>query len=246
MLYYSSMEWALAGVALVLVGVVCRRILRLDRPSSRVQRLSSLSKNRQDIYQPISLEIETQTAILGISLNEALGERASGNTENAWRLVRLGVCQWDRLAEIVTIMLNAVTESVPAARSVMAVRGINTGQFRSKAILDVSGMQDVLEQLVFRSKVRYQLHIRFLRRSVEALTAEFRRSYRSVEREAPAELFRNLDPAFHDFDLVIKESLLAFRILLISLPDAALPAFTDDLKGIVSRSVRSKSVAVSR
>lgn len=240
------MEWALAGVTLVLVAFVCRRILRLDQPLPRSRALTALSRSRQEIYHPVSLEIETQTAILGISLNEALGERDSGNVENALRLVRLAVCQWDRLAEIVAVMLKAVTESVPAARSIMVVRGINPDQFRSKAIVEVSGTQAVLEQLVFRSRVRYQIHVRFLRRSVEALTAEFRRSYRSADREATGEIWRSLDPAFHDFDLVIKESLLAFRILLIALPDTALPAFTEDLKGIVSRSVRAKSVAASR
>ncbi|HEX5483904.1 MAG TPA: hypothetical protein VFZ08_14880 [Terriglobia bacterium] len=240
------MEWALAGVTLVLVAFVCRRILQLDRPLPRSRALTPLSRNRQEVYQPVSLEIETQTAILGVSLNEALGERDSGNVENALRLVRLAVCQWDRLAEVVTVMLKAIGESVPAARSIMAVRGINPDQFRSNAIAEVSGTQAALEQLVFRSRVRYQIHVRFLRRSVDALTAEFRRSYRSSDREATGEIWRSLDPSFHDFDLVIKESLLAFRILLIALPDAALPAFTEDLKGIVSRSVRAKSVAASR
>lgn len=236
------MHWALAGLTLIVIGYVCRRILRMDQPFPRPPGLTQLPPEREDIYQPIALEIETQAVILGVSLNEALGERDSGNLENAWHLVRLAVCQWDRLAETLTILLNSITESLPYSRSVVAVRNISAGRFRSKSMIEFGGMREMLDQLIFRSKPRYQTHIRVLRRALELLTAEFRRSYRAAEQiPASSAMWTNLDPDFHDLDLLTKESLLAFRAFLIALPESALPAFAADLKVVVSNSVRSKS-----
>ncbi len=241
------MHWALAGITLIVTAYVCRRILRMDQPFPRPPGLLPLSPEREDVYQPIALEIETQTVILGISLNEALGERDSGNLENAWRLVRLAVCQWDRLAESLTILLNSITENLPHSRSVVAVRSIAAGRFRSKTMIEFGGMREMLDQLIFRSKPRYQTHIRVLRRAMELLTAEFRRSYRAAEQIPEASvLWTSLDPDFHDFDLLTKESLLAFRAFLIALPNPALPAFAADLKVVMSNSVRSTSVTAPR
>ncbi|MGH9354606.1 MAG: hypothetical protein ACRD10_00575 [Terriglobia bacterium] len=240
------MHWALAGLALVVTGYVCRRILRLDEPHKRRPGLVPLPADREEIYQPIALEIETQTVILGVSLNEALGERDSGNPENAWRLVRLAVSQWGRLSETLIVLLNSITENMPYARSVVAVRNIGANRFKSRGMIEFGGMREMLDQLIFRSKPRYQTHIRVLRRALELLTAEFHRSYRTAEQapEASAAMWTNLDPDFHDFDLLIKETLLAFRAFLIALPAATLPAFADDLKVVVSKSVRSKAATV--
>jgi len=242
------MHWALAVLTLILTGYVCRRILRLDDSHIRATGLVPLAPEREGIYQPVALEIETQTVILGVSLNEALGERDAGNLENAWRLVRLAVCQWDRLSEILTILLNSITENMPHTRSLVASRNIATDRFRSRTMIEFAGMRETLDQLIFRSKLRYQTQIRVLRRALEVLSAEFRRSYRSAE-QLPAsavDMWTNLDADFHDFDLLTKETLLAFRAFLIALPDSALPAFAADLKVVVSNSVRSKSAVTPR
>src|SRR5579872_3097692 len=182
------------------------------------------------------------------SLLMRLLESEFGNQENAWRLVRLAVCQWDRLAEIVMLMLHAIAEDLSSSRSIVAVRSITTNRFRSRAMIEFVGTWDLLYQLIFRSKLRYQLHIRVLRRAIETLTAEFRRNYRSAERssESADEMWGNLDPAFHDYDLIIKESLLALRAFLIALPDSALQDFASSLKNVVTHSVRSKSAPAPR
>ena len=234
------MEWVLAVVTLVLVAVVSRRVLHLDDAASRKGFLC-LGREREELYQPVALEIETQTVILAISLNEALGERDEGNVENAWRMVGLALCQWNRLADNVTRLLNAIEASIPSSRSTLRVRNIGPDRFMSRTMLEFLRMRDALNQLVFRSKIRYQMNIRVLRRAVESVSSDFRNAYRSMEKPRPrsCEAWDLLDPAFHDFDLIIKESLLSFRTLLVALPDSALGDFASDLKNIVSRSVRS-------
>lgn len=241
------MHWALATFTLLAVAIVCRRLLRLDGTAGVQRGLVRLQREREEIYEPVALEIETQTVILGISLNEALGERQQGNTENAWRLVGLAVCQWNRLAETVAGLLSAIEANIPSAQSALRVRVIDRQRFRSRTMMEFTHFRDALEQLLFRSKVRFQMNIRMLRRAVEALTSDFERAHDAIGRrnDASSESWDLIDPAFYDFDLVIKEALLAFRNLLPALPESALGEFACDLKPVVSRSVRARSAAAA-
>lgn len=236
------MRWGLAVLTLVVVGYVCRRILHMENSASRRRTLTRLSPDREEIYQPVAHEIETHTGILGVALNEALGKRESGDLQNAWRLVRLAACQWDRVAEITITVLNATTDHLPFAQPMANTRNVNTSRFRSTAMIDFAGVQEALDHSVVRSKIRYQLHIRVLRRAVETLTLEFRKSFRVAEKmpEARPEMWVSLDPSFHDLDLITKESLLAFRSLLVALPDSALIALSSDLKSLIEQNIPPK------
>jgi hypothetical protein len=239
------MSWALAVVTLLVVGYVCRRILRLDNASPRPRGLSPLPAHLEKIYRPVSLEVETQIVLLGISLNEALGERDSGNEENAWRLVRLSLCQWERLAEIVSILLNAISDYFPQTRSLASVRDLTAGQFKSQAMIEFMRVGAMVHQVIFRSKSRYQFHIRVIRRAMDTLTVEFRDACEVAEQrpDASPQLWNNIDPSFHDFDLVVKESLLAFRAFLPALPASVLAELSVELSEVVRHSVRSKSAS---
>lgn len=207
--------------------------------------MANLSPGLEEAYQAVAQEIETQTVILGISLNDALGECESGDSENALRLVRLAIGQWDRLAENVVMMLKIIADRVPYARSGLAVHRLNTSRFRSRAMLDFVSMRDALDQVIVRSKQRCQFHVGVLRRAVEALSGDFRRTYRDAERvpECRFEMWHNVDPAFQDFDLIIKESLLTLRGLLAALPESAVRDFVSDLNKMVARGVRTKAAA---
>ena len=236
------MKWLIAGLILTGMGIVLRRLLRLDEPRSPSPgRLPPLSEERAAIYQPLVLEIETQSAILGISLNDAFEERDAGNPAIAWRLVRLSASEWDRLTEIVALLLRQMTRYLPEARIVVPTRTMEASHFRSRVMVDYVRMHDLLDQLVFQSRLRFQLHLRVLRRAIETLSAEFRRSYRYAERtgDGPVELWTRFDHYYHDLDLVSKETLLALRALLACLPDAALHAFEADLQSILHRGVRA-------
>src|SRR5207237_8519070 len=107
--------------------------------------------------------------------------------------------------------------------------------------------QSLVQQLVLRSKLRFQLHIRTLRRAAEAVTADFRHEYQAAaeaENQSP-DLWRLLDLEAHDFDLITKETLLAFRAFLPCLRDSDLPRFAAELKAVMPRGVRAVSVAAA-
>jgi len=115
-------------------------------------------------------------------------------------------------------------------------------------MVDYVRMHELLDQLVFSSQRRYQLQLRLLRRAVEIVTGEFRRTYRLAERfdHTSAEVWTQIDLDFHDFDLIVKEAVLAFRALLASLPPSALPRLAVDLNALLRGRVRARSLPVER
>lgn len=243
------MKWLLGAVILVVVGAVLRRLLHIDMPAlPRPAGLVPLGEEREALYKPVAQEMETQAAILGISLNDAFEERDANRQDIAWHLVRLSASEWDRLAEIVVGLLNVLAKHLPNLRAAVPSRSIVASSFKSRLMIDHFRLQEFLDRLVFRSKLRFQLQLRVLRRAAEILTAEFRRTYRYAERteDRPPELWNRLDLYFHDFDLVTKETLLAFRAFLVCLPHPALEKFASDLRTVVRTAVRSASVPADR
>jgi len=124
------MEWVFGGLVLVAFGAVLRRVLRMNSDGPKPGPVP-LGLAREAIYRPIALELETQAAILGISLNDAFEERDSGHSDNAWCLVHLSTSEWGRLAEIVVALLNTVNEYMPLARVAVPVRSLATQHFKS-------------------------------------------------------------------------------------------------------------------
>lgn len=242
------MRWLLGILILAILGLLLRRILwRRQEPLRHMRGLSPLGAEREALYQPIAREVEVQAAILGISLNEAIEERDAGNAEIAWRLVRLSVSEWDRLAEILTVLCTTLSKHLADVGAITPSRSMGAHHFKSPVMVDFVRMHELLDQLVFRSKLRFQLHLRVLRRAVETLSTEFRHTYRYGERsgDRPPQLWRRLDLYFHDLDLVAKETLLAYRTFLLCLPHSALAKLSAELQAVMRSKVRHASISAS-
>jgi hypothetical protein len=240
------MTWVLQAGVLLAVGFLLRYALHMDAPKPRPRRgLPLLSRDREPIYEPVARDLEIEAGILGVSLNDAFEERDSGNAEIAWRLVRLSASEWSRLAETTTALLSVMAKYMPVARVSSPVRRLLPERFKSQNMIDYVRLHEMLQQFVFRSKLRFQLHVRILRRAVDTLSAEFRHLYRTAERseERSPELWRLLDLHFHDLDLLMKETLLAYRTFLLALPDNELRNFATDLRAQLPRVGRPKVAA---
>jgi hypothetical protein len=129
---------------------------------------------------------------------------------------------------------------LPATNGIVPVRRVATGHFKSRAVMDNAGLYEFLDQILFSSKHRFALQLRLLLRATAILSKEFRRTCREGERtlDFSEELWTRLDYYFHDFDLIAKETLLAFRTLLAcQSPEGALE-LTLDLQVLLARGLR--------
>jgi hypothetical protein len=236
-----GMQWVIGGLILGIVGIVVRRALRIGSPRKpHVSGLAPLCLDLYAIYHPIAQEVEAHATILGITLNDAFGEREANRHELAWHVVGLAMGEWDRLTGLVVGLLNTLAKHVPNTKVIVPVRRVAAGYFKSRAVIDYVGFYEFLDQILFSSKRRFSLQLRVLFRTCVLLTKEFRRTYREGGRtlDASAEVWNRLDFYFHDFDLIAKETLLAFRTLLICQPPEGIQVLADDLQSLLERGVR--------
>jgi hypothetical protein len=243
------MRWVVGALILAAVGYLLRRLLWKQLPKQHAPSgLAPLGSDRRAVYDGFAPEIEARIAMLGISLNDAFEERDAGRFDIAWRLVRLSASEWYGVEKMLTGLLNTLTNHLPEAQFLVTPRNIHAHRFLSKSMVDYVGVHELLDQFVFSSQRRYQLQLRLLSRAVEFVTDEFRRIYQHYQRvgDSSAEIWTEIDLDFHDFDLIAKEALLAFRALLSSLPPAALPKLALDLDSLLRGKVRARPVAVER
>ena len=243
------MRWVVGLLILGFVAYLLRRALWTKLPSQRAPAgLAPLGSERRAVYDGFTPEIEARIAMLGISLNDAFEERDAGRHDMAWRMVRLSASEWYGIEKIISGLLSTLTQHLPEAQFVLTPRSIHAHRFLSKPMVDYVRMHELLDQLVFSSQRRYQLQLRLLRRAVEIVTGEFRRTYHQAERvgDSTTEVWSEIDQDFHDFDLIAKEAVLAFRALLASLPPSDLPKLALDLEALLRSKVRVRPVRVSR
>jgi hypothetical protein len=241
------MRWIVGVLILTAVGYLLRRLLWKELPKQHTPSgLAPLGTERRAVYDAFAPEIEARIAMLGISLNDAFEERDAHRFDIAWRMVRLSASEWYGVEKILTGLLNTLAKHLPEAQFMVTPRNIHAHRFLSKPMVDYVRVHELLDQFIFSSQRRYQLQLRLLSRAVEIVTEEFRRTYRLAQQvgDSSAEVWTEIDLDFHDFDLIAKEAVLAFRALLISLPPAVLPKLALDLDSLLRGKVRARPVPV--
>lgn len=193
------------------------------------------------VYQPLAEEIEAHSAILGITLNDAFGERQANRPEMAWHLVRLAVGEWERLAELVVGLQDILSKSLPATTGIFPVHCVATDHFKSRPVIDNIRLYEFLDQALFSSKRRFALQLHLLSRSGAILSKEFKHTFRegALTLNCSLELWTRLDCNFHDFDLIAKETLLAFRTLLLCESPEAAQELALELQVLLERGMRA-------
>jgi hypothetical protein len=235
------MGWLFGGLILATVGFVVHGVLGMHS-SPQLQRggLVPLRSDLHAIYHPVAQEIEAHTTIMGITLNDAFGEREAHRREMAWLVVGLAKGEWERLRELVVGLLDTLANYLPTTNVVVPVRRVSADNFKSRPVMDIVGLYEFLDQVLFSSKQRYSLRLRVLSRTCALLSKEFRRTCHEGARaqDSSPEVWSRLDLYFHDFDLIAKETLLAFRSLLACQSPEGVRGMAADLQDLLDRGVR--------
>jgi hypothetical protein len=235
------MGWVIGGIILAAVAVLLRWILRMGAPGKTPAGGTGFLRGElQAIYEPVAQEIEARATILGITLNDAFGEREANRHEMAWQIVRLAVGEWERLTELVIGVQSLISKFLPATTGIVPVRRVVGGRFMSRPVMDYIGLYELLDQALFSSKRRFSLQLRLMFRASAALSKEFRHACRegALTLDSSDELWTRLDYYFHDFDLIAKETLLAFRTLLACQSPEQAQELALDLQVLLERGMR--------
>ena len=242
------MVWVLEVGILLVVAVVLRRTLHMGRNSAPQGAAPHFRRpNNSPLCSPLASEIEAHTTILGVLLNDAIDEQNFGHPDIARRMLSVFDSERERLVELIVNLQNLSLKYLPTAQYPIDARTLNARSFRSQPVSEFLRRHGGLEQFVFRSKLRFQLQLRLLRR----VTAVLNESFEEVKHDAGSnsKLFEwaltQLDLYFHDLDMLTKETLLGFNAELACLSDAALEDMATELSALTSRNSVVSSLALS-
>jgi hypothetical protein len=231
------MIWESIAV-LAAVGIVTRRLLGLSRRRQKTNLPLPGAHGR--LCSTVTLKLERESAILAVSLNEAMEARESGEHELAWSTLHLmSRPQWVRQADMLVLVLGAMTRHLPLARVTLPPRTLMPEFFKSDAMRGYLAMHDSADQFLFRSKPRFSFHVRTLDEAVGRLTADFLEAQPGPLLLPESDLWTRLDHDFHDFDLLTKETVLAVRGFIACLPAAALESFAAEVRPALLQGVRA-------
>lgn len=233
------MLWTLEIGILLVVAVALRRVLHMGQnaPSQKAKPRFRRPRNNPACL-PLSSEIEAHTAILGVMLNDVINEQSSGNVENARTMLSLFDSERARLVELVISVQNLSLKFLPAVQYPLEPRKLDAGCFLSQPVREFIARHVVLEQFIFRSKLRFQLQLRLLRRA----TAVLNESFEVIRHDLVANsnlldcALPQVDLYYHDLDLLTKETLLGFSAELACMPDNMMEDMVAELSTLTGRS----------
>ena len=175
----GEMHWVTGTLILATVAVVVRRALHMgDNGKAQRRRQASLRPDLQALYTPVEQEVAARTTILGITLNDAFGEREANRHDMAWHIVRLAVGEWERATELTEGLQNLISRFLPDTNGVAPLRRVAISHFKSRAVRDYVGLYEFLDQLLFSPKHRFGLQLRLLFHGSTVLSKEFKRACR--------------------------------------------------------------------
>lgn len=235
------MIWFVETGILLVVAVSLRRALHMgEKSASSVSEPRRRKRHSSPLYTRLSSEVEAHMTILGVLLNDAIEEQNSGRSQIARRVLALFGSEWSRLVKLIVQLQTICLEYLPVVQSPVSQRSLNAHAFRSQPMSEFFSRQGVLEQFVFRSNLRVQLHFQLLQRATVALSEDFEVAKQGAEEDG--RLFTwtlgQLDLYFHDLDLLSKETLLGFNSELSSLPEAAVKEIEAEVSALTRNSVR--------
>lgn len=242
------MVWILEIAVLLVVAAVLRRTLHMgkDKPLREgPQRFRRPANN--PLCSSLISEIDTHTTILGVILNDAVEELAAGNPDIARRMLSVFDSERERLVELVISLQNLSLKYLPTTQYPIEARSLNPVSFRSKPVSDFFKRHGVLEQFVFRSKLRFQLRLRLLRRATVMLNESFEVLKPHAKRDVQTfgQTLAQIDLYFHDLDLLTKETLLGFSTELASLPESLLEDLAAELLVLTNRNTVASPLAAT-
>jgi len=242
------MVWIFEIGILLVVAVALRRILRMGQntvPKQVAPRFRRPANN--PICSPLLSEVDAHTAILGVVLNDAINELVSGNPEISGRMLGVFNSERGRLVELVINLQNLSLKYLPTVQYPVEARSLDPASFRSKPVSEFLKRHGVLEQFVFRSKLRFQLQFRLLRRVTALLNESFEEvgGHAGMDIEGLHRTLSQLDLYFHDLDLLTKETILGFSEELAALPDGVLEDMAAEISVLTSHSTVAATPAIT-
>ena len=205
-----------------------RRVPSPVRRSASDDWRAALPREKNQVFESTVRDWECSYAMLSVSLDEALAQRARGELVCAQQQVAI---TFDLLLRLTTMLINAcavVSESGKDVSNLPLVQPLHSELFRGDTGQSAASWNSLFHNVLLGERSRFFHKLRILSNTVEHLGAEFEQIAYDIAAGLsvkPAAGWKQLDSLHYDLNTCLRESEVILKSFLHALPAERLAGF---------------------
>ena len=182
---------------------------------------AALPREKNQVFESIVRGWECSYAMMSVSLDEALAQRARGELVCAQQQVAITSDLLQRLARILISGCTALTERGKHVASLPLVQPLHTEFFRGDTGQSAASWNSLLHNVLLGERSRFFHKLRILSSTLEHLGTEFEQAAHDIASGTcvqPAACWNQLDSLHYDLNTCLRESEVILKSFLHALP----------------------------
>jgi len=214
----------LIPIAMLVIGWITFLILvRRNEKKVESEWTALLSPASEKIYEQARLDMETNTAMVGVAMGEALEVRQLGDVEEAIRFLNIGA---DIIQRFTPNLLSLLAVMAKFSRMVSAISPVNPilpSDFHLAELASLAHLHRILHHMLASTKQRFRLKLYVLGKGLSITSHYLLKKIRGivVRQDSDDQEWREIIAVEEDFQRLSEESIESFRCLMAALSSDA-------------------------
>jgi hypothetical protein len=193
---------------------------------------ATLPREKNQVFESTVRDWECSYAMLSVSLDEALAQRARGELVCAQQQVAITAELLLRLTSTLTNACAVLSESGKHVANLPLVQPLHTEFFRGDTGQSAASWNSLLHNVLLGHRSRFFHKLRILANTVDHLGMEFEQNAHDIAAGLsvePASCWKQLDSLHYDLNTCLRESEVILKSFLHALPAERLAVFGTEL-----------------
>ena len=207
--------------------------------------VSTLPREKDDLYQVVVRRWECSYAMMSVALDEAFALRATGELVCARQQVSIASTMLMRLSPSLISLCETLSARGLRVSKFPVVEPMNADFFRGNTGQSAASWNGILHHVLFSARSRFFHKLRILSHTVGVLADEFEEAAGDISKNLatqPADSWLRLDNLHYDFNTCLREAEVVLKSFLRVLPETHLRSLANELDAPTpSRPVRVKA-----
>jgi hypothetical protein len=207
--------------------------------------VSTLPREKDDLYQVVVRRWECSYAMMSVALDEAFALRSTGELVCARQQVSIASTMLMRLSPSLISLCETLSARGLRVSKFPVVEPLNADFFRGNTGQSAASWNGILHHVLFSARSRFFHKLRILSHTVGVLADEFEEAAGDISKNLatqPADSWLRLDNLHYDFNTCLREAEVVLKSFLRILPEVHLASLANELDAQqVRRPVRVKA-----
>jgi hypothetical protein len=182
-----------------------------------------LDPTSEKVFQQAHRDVEANTSLIGVAMNEAIEVRELGDFDEAIRFLNIGGDIIQRFTPDLLSLLGVMNRFSRMVTAIAPVKPIVPGQFHLAELTNLAHLNRILHHMLTSAKQRFRLKLYILGKGVSLTSHFLLKCIKNIvtHRSADEQEWEEILFVERDFQNLSRESVQSFRVLLQALSSDA-------------------------